>query len=175
VEEIKQQIELFGRLLHKSSRAEELIQEIDKKLESLKASQAANKPRVLIVYGAPGTYMAALPNSLSGNIAELTGASNIAAGYPSLENYPQYAQLSTERIIEANPQVVFIMGHGNPQEVTAGFLKEMERNSAWNGIDAVVNHHVTVLPSDLFGSNPGTRVIEAMEMMQDILHEVASP
>ncbi|WP_028563182.1 ABC transporter substrate-binding protein [Paenibacillus pinihumi] len=170
VDEIKQQIKLFGQLLDKNDRASELIQDIDHKAETMKKDQPDAKPRVLIVFGAPGTYMAALPNSLSGNIAELAGAANIAADYPNLEKYPQYAQLSTERIIEANPQYVFITGHGDPKEVTAGFLKEMERNSAWNGIDAVVNHRVTVLPADLFGSNPGSRVLEAMDMLHHILN-----
>lgn len=175
VDDIKRQIELLGVLLDKTAKAQELIQELDARIAQLQSAQPADQPHALIVYGAPGTYMAALPNSISGNIAELVGFTNIAAGYPSLENYPQYAQLSTERIIEANPQYVFIMGHGNPEEVTAGFLTEMERNPAWNSIDAVVNNRVTVLPSDLFGSNPGARVMEALDTLQAIRSKAAAP
>lgn len=175
VDDIKRQIELLGTLLDKTEQAQQLIRELDDKLAKLQSAQPQERPRALIIYGAPGTYMAALPNSISGNIAEWVGFDNIASGYPSLENYPQYAQLSTERIIQSNPQYVFIMGHGNPEEVTAGFLTEMERNPAWNSIDAVVNGHVTVLPSELFGSNPGARVTEALDTLQSILNEAVAP
>ncbi|WP_421617285.1 ABC transporter substrate-binding protein [Brevibacillus sp. TJ4] len=172
VDDIKKQIRLFGTMLQKEDKANELIQSIDAKLSEYQGSSTAAKPRALLVYGAPGTYMAALSNSLSGNILELAGGENIAADYPALEQYPQYAQLNTERIVEANPQAILIITHGNPEEVRSGFLKEMQENAAWNSLDAVKNDRVEVLPSDLFGTNPGTRVTEAMDLMSEYLGEV---
>lgn len=167
VNEIEKQIELFGQLLQKEERASELVQEIEKKLKEYDTEPGGTKPRALLVYGAPGTYMAALPNSLSGNILELAGGTNIASDYPSLQSYPQYAQLNSERIVEANPQLILIMTHGNPDEVKKGFLKEMQSNPAWSSLEAVKQNKVEVLPSDLFGSNPGTRIMESL----DYLHE----
>ena len=172
VDDIKKQIRLFGALLQKDDKAKELIGAIDAKLGQYQSKNDAEKPRALLVYGAPGTYMAALSNSLSGNILELAGGKNIAADYPALEQYPQYAQLNTERIVEANPQAIFIITHGNPEEVRDGFLKEMQENSAWSSLDAVKNNRVEVLPSDLFGTNPGTRVTEALDLMSKYLSEV---
>lgn len=172
VADIKKQIHLFGTLLQKQEKANELIQAIDTKLGQYQTNHDIEKPRALLVYGAPGTYMAALSHSLSGNILELAGGENIAADYPALEQYPQYAQLNTERIVEANPQAIFIITHGNPEEVRDGFLKEMQENSAWSSLDAVKNNRVTVLPSDLFGTNPGTRVTEALDLMSNYLSEV---
>ncbi len=84
-------------MLQKDDKARELIGSIDKKLTELQHNRAAEKPRVLLVYGAPGTYMAALNNSLSGDMLVMAGGENIAADYPKLENYPQYAQLNTEK------------------------------------------------------------------------------
>ncbi|WP_138755762.1 ABC transporter substrate-binding protein [Paenibacillus sinopodophylli] len=167
VDEIEKQIELFGQLLQKEERASELVQQIEEKLTQYEGNSEVPKPRALLVYGAPGTYMAALPNSLSGNILELAGGTNIAADYPSLQSYPQYAQLNSERIIEANPQLILIMTHGNPEEVKQGFLKEMQTNPAWSSLEAVKENKVEVLPSELFGSNPGTRILESL----DYLHE----
>lgn len=176
VDDIQQQITLFGQLLNKPDQASSLNEELKQHIAQLAQSSEANgkQPNVLLVYGAPGTYMAALPNSLSGNILELAGGSNIAANLPGLQNYPQYAQLNTERVVEADPDYVFIMTHGNSEEVKAGFLKEMQDNPAWSSVSAVKNNHVEVLPSDLFGTNPGTRVTEALDLLHHLLYPATS-
>jgi len=116
----------------------------DTKIAETSAKATDEKVRVLLIYGAPGTYMAALPNSLSGNLLELAGGENIASDYPAIEKYPQYAQLNTERIVEANPEYIFLMTHANPDAVKDGFTKEMAQNPAWNNIDAVKNEHIEI-------------------------------
>ncbi|WCM60550.1 ABC transporter substrate-binding protein [Paenibacillus polymyxa] len=171
VHDIQSQITLFGQLLQKQAQAVKLNQQIDQQVVKLqKETASASKPKVLLVYGAPATYMAALPNSLNGNILEAAGGSNIAADFPGLQNFPQYAQLNTERIIQADPDYIFIMTHGNTEDVKAAFIKEMQENAAWNGIRAVKNNQVEVLPSDLFGTNPGTRVTKALDLMHQKLY-----
>ncbi|CAH1200527.1 Vitamin B12-binding protein [Paenibacillus plantiphilus] len=172
VDEIKRQITLFGQLLRKEERAAAINKQIEAEVMEYSKLAVADKPRALLIYGAPGTFMAALPNSLSGNILELAGGFNIAADYPRLQSYPQYAQMNTERIVEANPQAVFIMTHGKPEEVKQSFVKEMQTNPAWNNIDAVKQNKVEVLPSDLFGTNPGTRIVDALAFMHDKLAAV---
>ncbi|NOU94529.1 ABC transporter substrate-binding protein [Paenibacillus sp. LMG 31456] len=172
IEEVMKQIQLFGQMLQKDDKAAQLNQAIDQKLKDLKSNSATVKPRVLLVYGAPGTYMAALNNSLSGNIVVSAGGENIAADYPKLDSYPQYAQLDTEKIMKSNPQLILIMSHGNPEKVRDGFLKEMQQNAAWSSMDAVKNNQIEILPADLFGTNPGTKVIEALDMMNKLLQAV---
>lgn len=172
IEDIKRQIQLYGQLLQREDEASEVTRSIEDKVKELSTPSLIDKPRVLLVYGAPGTYMAALDNSLSGDILRLAGGINIASDYPKLEQYPQYAQLNTEKIILANPDHIMLMSHGDPETVKEGFVKEMEQNPAWNKLDAVINGQIEVLPSDLFGTNPGTRVIEALELMADRLQTV---
>lgn len=172
LEDIQKQIDLFGTMLAKEQKAKEINDGINAKVEKMKEDQPEEKPRALLVYGAPGTNMAALPNSLSGNLLEIAGGENIASDYPSLEDYPQYAQLNTERIIEANPQVILLMSHGNPEEVKEGFLKEIKQNAGWKDLDAVKNDRFMILPSDLFGTNPGTRVTEALDQLSKIFQEM---
>jgi len=169
VDEIKRQITLFGELLGQEDKAGELLRRIDVKIAELAGNPLAGNPRALLVYGAPGTFMAALPDSLSGNILELAGGVNIASDYPRLQSYPQYAQMNSERIVEADPQAIFIMTHGDPELVRDSFTKEMRTNSAWNSIAAVKNNRVEVLPAELFGTNPGSRIIEALAYMREKL------
>lgn len=172
IEDIKKQIILLGDLLNKQAKSEEIIHTIDEKITQIQADQIGKKPRVLLVYGAPGTNMAALPNSLSGNILELAGGENIASDYPSLEMYPQYAQLNTERIIESNPQMILLMSHGNPEEVKNSFVKEMAKTAGWNELDAVKNDKFVILPPTLFGTNPGTQVVDALDYLHELLQDV---
>lgn len=171
VDDIKKQITLFGELLEKEEKSEDIIQTIDEKIDQMKLDQTEEKPRVLLVYGAPGTNMAALPNSLSGDLLEIAGGENIAEDYPSLEKYPQYAQLNTERIIEANPQLIVLMSHGNPEEDKDNFMKDMSKTAGWNELDAVKNDNFHILPSDLFGTNPGIKVMDALDHLQKLLQD----
>ena len=169
VADIQRQITTFGDLLQKQSKAEALVAEIDTKLTELAGAPEQSIP-ALIVYGAPGTFMAALPSSLAGDILSLAGGTNIAANYPQLASYPQYATLDMERIVESNPQAIFIMTHADPEDVKDSFIREMENSKAWNSIDAVNNGRIEILPAELFGSNPGTRINESLDYMYKVLH-----
>lgn len=169
IEEIKRQIELIGQVLQQTEQADELIANIEAKQAAIAASGDGARPRTLLVYGAPGTFMAALPTSLGGDILQAAGGYNIASDYPRLQSYPRYAQLNAERVVESDPEAIFIMTHGSEEEVAKSFLTEMRRNSAWNNVAAVRTGKVEVLPAELFGTNPGTRVMEALELLQEKL------
>lgn len=65
-----------------------------------------------------------------------------------------------------------LITHGEPEAVKEAFEEEMSENAAWKNLDAVKNGNVVVLPSDLFGTNPGTKVTEALEVMQENLAAV---
>lgn len=168
-EDILETIDIFGTMLGKSEEAEELIASLNEELETL--SNSAPAVKTLLVYGAPGSYLVALPNSLSGDLLERAGGENIASDFPQEEKYPQYASLSTEKIIERNPEAVMLITHGDPEAVKMAFQGEMDKNPAWKNLDAVKNGKVTILPSHLFGTNPGTKVAEALEVMNDSLKE----
>ena len=174
IDDVKMQIQLFGDILNKEEKSREIVDLIDEKVTTIASNRQGKKNRVLLVYGAPGSNMAALPNSLSGNILELAGGVNIASDYPKLDNYPQYAQLNAERIIESNPHMILFMGHGNPEVVKENFLKEMKQNAGWSKLDAVKNERFEILPPDLFGTNPGTRVIEALDYLNELFQEMES-
>ncbi len=171
VDDIKSQVTLLGDLFDKGEKSDEIIHRIDEKIDQIEADLPDEKPRVLLVYGAPGTNMAALPNSLSGDILELAGGENIASDYPSLDAYPQYAQLNTERIIESNPQFILLMSHGNPEEVKDSFIEDMSNTAGWNELDAVKQDNFIILPADLFGTNPGTKVVDALDYLHELLIE----
>lgn len=48
----------------------------------------------------------------------------------------------------------------------------MMKNEAWKNLEAVKQNRVVILPPDLFGSNPGTKVTEAMDFMYKSIQDV---
>lgn len=174
VEDILQTIEMFGTMLGKSDESQKVIAGLNEQLDALAGAEGESGVKTLLVYGAPGSYLVALPNSLSGDLLERAGGENIASDFPQEEKYPQYASLSTEKIIERNPEAVMLITHGDPEAVKTAFEGEMEKNPAWKNLDAVKNGKVTVLPSHLFGTNPGTKVADALQVMNDSLKEAKS-
>ncbi|WP_186438376.1 ABC transporter substrate-binding protein [Cohnella terricola] len=169
-DDIQASIRLYGQILSKEDKAKELIQDMDKKLASL--TQPQTKPKTLIVYGAPGSFVVALPTSYPGNFLELAGGKNVAAGFPKMDTMPQYAELSLERIIAANPDLILLITHGDATEVKASFKKQFESNEAWKNLSAVNNERFEVLPSDLFAANPGLRAPKAIETINKLLLQV---
>ena len=169
VQDIQKNIELYGTVMKKEDKAKEIIQKMN---DQMKKYEKKSDVKALLVYGAPGTYLAALPTSLSGDILEKTGGKNIASDFPETKEYPQYAQLSVERIIEANPDVIYLITHGDPKSVKKAFEGEMMKNEAWKNLEAVKQNRVVILPPNLFGSNPGTKVTEAMDFMYKSIQDV---
>jgi iron complex transport system substrate-binding protein len=163
---IQQTISRYGEVFSNTDKAKELNTEID---EAIAKSSTSTK-NALIVYGAPGTYLAALNNSLYGDILTAAGGNNIAANFPALDKYPTYANISTEKIVQQNPQVVMLITHSNPEAIKAGFEKQMNENAAWKNLDAVKNNQIIMLPAELF-DNPGTQVVEALDYMRELLEK----
>lgn len=166
IEDIKQTITRYGELFENEEKAKQLNEEID----AASALATESSKNALIVYGAPGTYLAALDNSLYGDILKAAGGNNIAAKFPAMEKYPTYAALSAEKIVEGNPQIIMLITHADAEQVKAGFEQQMNQDAAWKNLDAVKNNQIIILPADLF-DNPGTQIVEALQYMRDLLQK----
>lgn len=166
-DDIQKSVSLYGTILGQQDKAAQLIKGMNDKVKGL--VKPKNKPKTLIVYGAPGSFVIALPTSYPGNFLELAGGTNVAASFPKMDKMPQYAELSLERIIAANPDYIMLITHGNADEVKTSFKQQFENNPAWKSITAVKKDHFDVLPSDLFAANPGLRAPQAIETINKLL------
>ncbi|NBD24384.1 ABC transporter substrate-binding protein [Paenibacillus glycinis] len=168
--EIQASVRLYGRILGQETKAEQLIAKMNADVASLKKPSA--QPKTLIVYGAPGSFVVALPTSYPGNFLELAGGKNVASGFKGIDTMPQYADLSLERIVAANPDLILFITHGDAAEVKESFKKQFESNPAWKSLSAVKNDRFEVLPSDLFAANPGIRAPQAIRTINSLLLQV---
>jgi len=165
--DIQNSIRLYGTVLGQETKAEQLIKGMNDKVNQL--VKPKTKPKTLLVYGAPGSFVVALPSSYPGNFLELAGGTNVAASFPKMDTMPQYAELSMERIVAANPEVIMLITHGDADEVKKSFKQQFENNPAWKSMSAVKNDRFDVLPSDLFAANPGLRAPQAIETLNKLL------
>lgn len=168
IDEVKRSIDILGQLVQKEEKAAALIEEIEEK----STGEQAEGLRTLVIFGSAGNWMVALPDSLSGNMLAAVGGYNIAEDYEKLERFPQYAQLDMEKIIEADPEAILFITAGPQEETVKAFTSEMEQNPAWSSIQAVQSNQFISLPNDLFGANPGSRIIESLDYLQETMADM---
>lgn len=169
VDEIIGLIEMYGDVLDKKDEADALIHTIEKEITEILAEQQEKPARALILYGTPSETMAALPQSLAGNLFELVGVENICKDLPGLKAYPTYAQISLERILEADPDVIYFMSMGDDEKPFKQFQAEMSLVPVWNQLTAIKNNKLINLPYELFGTNPGPRIVESLQFLKNSL------
>ena len=169
VDEIIDLIAMYGSILNKQEQANALINTIKEKVAEVSEGNQGRNVKALILFGTPNETMAALPQSLGGNLFELVGVENICKDMPGLKTYPTYAQLSLERILEADPDVIYFMSIGDDKKPFEQFQAEMSHLPVWNELTAIKNDKLINLPYDLFGTNPGPRIIESLQFLKNSL------
>ncbi|KMY51472.1 ABC transporter substrate-binding protein [Peribacillus loiseleuriae] len=173
-ETIIEVISMYGKILDRENEANEMIAEIEEKKSTIQTKPLNKKVKALIVYGTTDLFLAALPTSLSGNLLEIVGGENIASNLPGIDSYPDYAQLSMERVIEANPDVIYFITHGDPDAVKEKFKLELKSNPAWNKVNAFKHDNFNFLPYELFGTSPGPKVADSLSYLRESLESIAT-
>ena len=113
--------------------------EYNKKIENKK------KPKVLILMGLPGSYMAASDKSYVGNLVKLAGGENI------IKSNDEFTPLNLETALNEQPDIILRTAHAMPDTVNEMFKKEFENNKSWSHFEAVKNNKVIDLDSSIFG------------------------
>ena len=100
------------------------------------------------------------------NILDDLGLGNIASGNAALtENF------SLEKIVEADPDCIFIVYMGDSAEKTTKYLKQnLYENPVWSTLSAVSQDRTFVLPQELFHYKPNSRWEEAYAYIAELLY-----
>ena len=131
--------------------------------EALKTQDA---PRVLFVRAAAsGVHAKGSDGTVLGEMLADLGCVNIADGSTLLED------LSIEKIIEEDPERIFIVRQGDDAEAMERTLSEtLTGNPAWAGLTAVKEGRVHVMDKQLYHFKPNARWGEAYEQLAAILY-----
>ena len=161
-------LRLVGQVLDHSAEAESLVGDFNQEIAHLKDLSPAQKPKVLILNGTPSDFFAAKPESYVGNLVDLLGGQNVAAGAPDVGRFPGYTKLSLESILASAPDVVLAITAGPPGGTT--ITGSLSSNPAWAEVPAVKNGRVSEISAEIYLQAPGPRVGDALAELAKLLY-----
>lgn len=106
LESAKTKIKQIGEILGENKKASEIINRIENNISKMKEEiKDKNKPKVLFLFSrGEGTVMAAGTETKPGIMIDLAGGENAV-------NSKQYTKISSESILEMNPDVIITSNH----------------------------------------------------------------
>ena len=123
------------------------------------------KPEVLFIRAFSSGAKAKKDDNLTCKILEDLGTVNIASKHPSL-----LEELSIEKIIEEDPDFIFVTTMGNTEKAIEALKNGIERNPAWSNLSAVKNNRYIILPKELFHYKPNAKWGESYKFLAEIIY-----
>ena len=127
----------------------------------IKKLEGKKKPKVLILMGLPGSYLAAGEKSYVGNLVKLAGGENI------IKSNEEFSQLNLETALAEQPDFILRTAHAMPDEVMDMFKKEFSSNKSWQHFNAVKNNKVIDLDNKIFGMTAGFDYSDGLNFLYD--------
>lgn len=156
-----------GKLLGKEDAAKGMYAEFEEYMESYqKTNLTENAPRVLLLMGLPGSYVAATDASYAGSLVKLAGGENVYG-----EEEEAFINANPEDMLQKEPDIILLTSHALPEQVADMFEKEFEENDIWNHFTAVKEGEVYTLDHEKFGMSANFKYKEALDDLQGILYE----
>ncbi|MGH9198517.1 MAG: ABC transporter substrate-binding protein, partial [Acidimicrobiia bacterium] len=78
--------------------------------------------------------------------------------------------VSWEQVVDAEPEVLFLMPCGITIERVFEELEDLSNRSGWSDLPAVINGKVWALDGPSFYNRPGPRVVRGAEILAGLLH-----
>lgn len=164
-DDVFEKMALFGNIADRRDKAQELIAQMKDRLQLITGKLPAATTKIAILHATSKTVTLELDSSIAGNTAKMLHLQNIAANSGPINEGADKTPYSLEKLVESDPDIIFVVTMGNAAEIEKTMRKDVENNPAWSTLRAVQQGKVVFLPSDLFLVNPGLRLADAAEYM----------
>lgn len=166
-EGLKTSIEELGALFGKEDTSKALIEDFNSREEVIVSKMEGKEaPSVMVIFGAPGSFMIATENSYVGSLVQKVGGKNIIE-----EQKSGFIPVDMEYLASKQPDIILRMTHADPETAKAMFDEEFSTNQVWQHFDAVKEGNVYDLPNGYFGMSANLLAIDAMEYLTDLFYE----
>ena len=128
-------------------------------------NDSSDKPEILFIRAFSSGAKAKKDDNLTCKILEDLGTVNIANKHPSL-----LEELSIEKIIEEDPDFIFVTTMGNTEKAMEALKSGIEKNPAWSRLSAVKNGRYIILPKELFHYKPNAKWGESYKYLAEIIY-----
>lgn len=169
-EDVKREIGIFAALTGEKAKGEELVRKMDADIEAVRTSIPQEKKRVAIIHSTGQGLSVQLEGSIAGNIANILGWENTAAGMPALDKNPDAAPYSMETLVAQNPDIIFVTSMGEEAEIRASMEAMFAESPAWQSVGAIRDGRVYYLPQELFLFSPGIEYPKAVQYMARLVY-----
>ena len=127
-----------------------------------------DKPSVLIMFATTRGVSVRLPNTSVGEMLQDLNTQNIA--YSNKLSEAEMQIFSLEKIVEKDPDFIFVQTMGEVEKIKEKLIKDVESNPAWKTLKAVKEKRYVLLPKELYLYKANTRYAEAYEYLAKILY-----
>ena len=169
-EDVKREIGIFAALTGEKEKGEALVQKMDADINAVRTSIPQEKKRVAIIHSTGQGLSVQLDGSIAGNIANILGWENTAAGMPALDKNPDAAPYSMETLVAQNPDIIFVTSMGEEAEIRASMEAMFAESPAWQSVGAIRDGRVYYLPQELFLFSPGIEYPKAVQYMARLVY-----
>lgn len=138
---------LLGSIIGNVPETEKALKETDERIGNIVEKVPDRSPTFAILTVMPMGISIAVSDSLALDIAERLKMKNAAIAMPS-GHIPGSVPYSIEKLIEADPDYLFISVHGTEQFGQKKLKSDLESNPAWASLRAVKEGRMAFLTSD---------------------------
>lgn len=169
--DLKAKAALFGRLAGTEDRAAEALRQLDQAIKEFTGRVPADRsPSFIMLNVTPNSLSIQRADTVGLEVAAMLNMTNVAESLESLDNRPSAAPFSLEKIVELDPDYIFLLIHGARAEGESKIRSDLAAQPAWASLRAVRENRTYVLPSDLLLSNPGFRLNESIEYLAKLVY-----
>lgn len=159
-------LELFTRITGRTDLYEKNGASLQAEVNSIvSAAEGKPAPRVLLIRAYSTGAKAKGSDSMVGAMLRDLGCINIADGGESL-----LTDLSLERILEEDPDFIFLTTMGSAQKAAEAFEESFTSHPAWQTLTAVKEGRFYLLEKELFHLKPNARWPESYRILYSYLY-----
>jgi len=152
----------LGKILEKDTKAKEIINSLEKRIQNVKKLKNNKSPRVLAIEWIEPFFTAGhwIPEMI-----EIAGGINIISKIGEHSR-----RLDIQEIIESDPDMIIMMPCGfDTKRTILEYNNTLKENKKWNSLKAVKNNRIFAVDANSFFSKPSIRTIDGLEILAKII------
>ena len=164
--EIVNSVKELGKILEKETRAKEITDSLEKRIQNIQKKSTGKKPKVLAIEWIDPFFTAGhwIPEMI-----EIAGGTNMISKVGEHSR-----RLDFQEIKQADPDIIIMMPCGfDIKRTILEYNNILKENNNWNLLKAVRNKQVFVVDANSFFSKPSIRTVDGLETLAKIIQQDA--
>lgn len=163
IQEILNSVMELGEILKKQTRAKEIVNSLEKRIQNVKKENITTRPKVLAIEWIDPFFTAGhwVPEMI-----------HIAGGLNLISKTGEHSRrLNFQVIKDSDPDIIVLMPCGfDVKRTVLEYKNSLKNDKEWNSLKAVKKNQVYAVDANSFFSKPSIRTIEGLEILAKIIH-----